>query len=293
MRFVVKNKGDESVSSSDTVTIEIKVDNRLEWDEDYRNSSSSSNFLDEGKSSTYEADVLDNDDDSQKIEVCVDTEDEVDEDSESNNCRTETLDPDDEDDHEPEDDRNHSNFEYCGAFTDLNGYGWAEDQICDLYADGVVNGRSYNRYEPSANITRAEFLKMALLSAGENPSYTTGVYYRDVRSTDWYYSYVSYGTSRGYVNGYANNEFRPNAYITRAEALVMLMRIYDEENFDFDDSDIEFWDVREWDWFAYAVVLGDEAGFINGYGDGSFRPHSFITRAEAAVMVVGANEAFE
>ena len=46
-----------------------------------------------------------------------------------------------------------------------------------------------------------------------------------------------------------------------------------------------FSDVQEGDWFYDQVVGARSYGWINGYKDGTFRPNSTITRAEAATLV--------
>jgi len=70
------------------------------------------------------------------------------------------------------------------------------------------------------------------------------------------------------------------------------MRFYDETLYDFDDGDIDFDDVDEDDWFAYATILGTENGIVQGYTDDTFRPGNDISRAEVAVIVRRAYYAF-
>lgn len=168
-------------------------------------------------------------------------------------------------------------------FTDTAG-NFAEISICLLYDDGIVSGRSSTRFEPSASITRAEFLKIALLNAGLTITADTSVDYDDVNSSDWYYSYITYATAEGYVEGYEDGDFRPNAEINRAEAMIMMMRIAEVDEYEVDDSDINFSDVDDSDWYAWAIVEADTEGISEGYSDGSFKPGNDITRAEVAVI---------
>lgn len=46
-----------------------------------------------------------------------------------------------------------------------------------------------------------------------------------------------------------------------------------------------FSDVNENDWFYYAVAMAEDAGYMNGYPDGTFRPNATITRAECAQIL--------
>lgn len=173
--------------------------------------------------------------------------------------------------------------ECSDPFTDTSG-NFAEISICILYDDDVVNGATSNSYQPSRAITRAEFLKIALLNAGLTVTADTGVSYDDVSSSDWYYSYITYATAEGYVEGYDDGDFRPNEEINRAEAMIMMMRIAGVDEYAVDDGDISFNDVDDSDWYAWAIVEADTEGISEGYSDGTFKPGNDITRAEVAVI---------
>lgn len=168
-------------------------------------------------------------------------------------------------------------------FTDTAG-NFAQISICILHDEGIVQGRSATTFEPSASITRAEYLKIILLNAGLTITPDTSVVYTDVPSSAWYYSYITYATSEGYVEGYEDGGFHPDAEINRAEAMIMMMRIAGVEETDVNDSDINFSDVDDSDWFAWAIVEADQEGISEGYDDGTFKPGNSITRAEVAVI---------
>lgn len=168
-------------------------------------------------------------------------------------------------------------------FVDTIGH-WAEKSICLLYDAGIVEGRSSNYYEPSAYITRAEFLKIALLNAGFTVTEDDDTVYSDVAEEDWYFAYVTYATSEGYVEGYDDGTFRPNAMINRAEAMTIVMRIAGAAKYNVNQSDVEFVDVDDDAWYAWAIVRAEDDGIIEGYADETFRPDNSITRAEVAVI---------
>jgi hypothetical protein len=277
--FKVSNDGDEDVDSNIEVVIELYVDGDLEWDTEAQRKSSSS-WLNDGKSTTYNAGDLDLDRGTYDIEVCVDTEDDVVEEDEDNNCREEEIYVSGRMADDPDDDISCSD-----PFYDTNHH-WAEKAICLLYRADVVDGRSHHYYEPYDEVTRAEFLKMVLLNADYNPyGIESGDIYSDVDTGDWFYEYVTYATRRGFVNGGYTGEFRPNDPINRAEALVMIMRIAGQEDWRYDNRDIPFWDVDEDDWYAYAVVIAHDDGIIEGYNGHTFGASRDLDRAEAAVIM--------
>ncbi len=168
-------------------------------------------------------------------------------------------------------------------FVDTAG-NFAEQSICILHDEGVVQGRSSTEYEPSASITRAEFLKIALLNAGLTVTEDSSVEYDDVDASAWYYSYVTYATAEGYVEGYDDGTFHPDEEINRAEAMIMMLRIAGVAETTVSESDITFDDVSSSDWFAWAVVEASDNKISEGYEDDTFKPGNSITRAEVAVI---------
>lgn len=55
--------------------------------------------------------------------------------------------------------------------------------------------------------------------------------FRDVKSTDWYYTYITDLATAGVINGYEDGTFRPNGEVTYGEALKMILLAagYDEQ----------------------------------------------------------------
>lgn len=97
---------------------------------------------------------------------------------------------------------------------------WAEFYITRLVIRGIVNNVAY--YRPDDNLTRAEFLKIALNTTGWSMTGQLDTLFNDVSMSDWYAPYVTLALSRGMITG-ANMSFRPNDPITRAEATKILI----------------------------------------------------------------------
>ncbi len=91
---------------------------------------------------------------------------------------------------------------------------------------------------------------------------------------------------RAYVIGRPNNNFEPEAPITRAETATIFARIfadYDEDN--LISTDTSFNDVADTQWFAKYISRCEDENIIFGY-EGNFRPSDNITRAEFAAICV-------
>lgn len=286
--YTIANNGDEDAHGSMEIYVYVEQDG----DEDsistktFSSSSSSYDFFDAGEEDDVNlGNVIDDyleDNDDFDVTVCVDNDDDFDEEDEDNNCMT-------VDDSELD---QGSGGDACGSFNDIDDH-WAVDYICNLYDRDVVKGRTNSKYYPNEDVTRAEFLKMVLLGLDYDVEEKSGVHYTDVDDDDWFYEYVTYATAHDIVDGYEDGTFRPNDDISRAEAIVMVLKAADEEDYTYDEEDIEFWDVDESDWYAWAVVVADEANIISGYSDDSFKPESDISRGEAAKIVDLSYEEYE
>jgi hypothetical protein len=161
---------------------------------------------------------------------------------------------------------------------------WAESEICFLYNEGIIEGYSDRNFAPNEEITRAEFLKISLLNVGYTVYAVQSAGFTDVNPGDWYYQYVTFARSKGFVTGYTDGSFHPNEPITRAEALQMIMNISGIIDYDYLGAETTYTDVNGDDWFATAVAVATEYEIVEGYGDGSFRPNSNLSRAEASVI---------
>ena len=89
-----------------------------------------------------------------------------------------------------------------------------------------------------------------------------------------------------YIIGYAEDgTVRPQANITRAEVATIFFRLLTDEARDqFWSTSNNFSDVTADAWYNNAVSTMVNAGIIQGYEDGTFRPNNNITRAEFAAI---------
>lgn len=122
-----------------------------------------------------------------------------------------------------------------------------------------------------------------------NPWWINANRFSDVPETTWYTDAVAMGYNLGIVNGYGDGTFQPLKQVTRAEFAKMCYGLLNQnfEYFHIDavGSDPSFSDVKSGAWYYDAVMYMAECGYINGYPDGTFKPNSYITRAEIAQIV--------
>ena len=145
------------------------------------------------------------------------------------------------------------------------------------YSDGTVR--------PNGKITRAEVATIffRLLDDDTRAKYWSSKNdFSDVSADKWYNNAVSTLSNMGVIGGYADGTFRPDAPISRAEfakIAVSFTQNTGSATYNY------FTDVKPTDWFAPYVTAAKDAGLIEGYSDGSFKPESEITRAEACAIV--------
>lgn len=174
-----------------------------------------------------------------------------------------------------------SSFSFVSAetnFTDINGH-WAEEDIKYLFDEGIVKGYTDDRFNPDGRVTRAEFVTMVNRSLELTKEGEVG--FTDVPEARWYHKEIAKAMVIGYIEGYTDNTFRPANPITREEAATIIARGFGLEK--LDETTVEFVDgdlIQNYaEGFVNAVA---EAGYIEGYPDGNFRPQNNIKRSEAS-----------
>lgn len=99
----------------------------------------------------------------------------------------------------------------------------------------------------------------------------------------WAKEYIEYGVEKGYISGYEDGTFLPDKTVTRAEFSKMINSAVKLTAVGTAKAD--FKDVKSDDWFFNEVKKAENAGYIAGYEDSTFRPNNSVTRQEAAVIL--------
>lgn len=160
---------------------------------------------------------------------------------------------------------------------DISGH-WAETQIKEWANIGYINGYPDGTFLPDNSITRAEFLTLVnKIFKFENK---TNINFIDVRPDYWAYSEIQKGISAGYVSGDKNGTFRPDDFITRQEAAVIINKLLD--NTEITENKPNFKDAYDIDeWAKNSVDIVYEHGILSGFPNDTYRPKKYMTRAEA------------
>lgn len=184
------------------------------------------------------------------------------------------------------------------AMTDIWDSQWFFEAFGVTMKAGLFQGDAAGTLRPDASITRAEFAALIYRAWGSDPqvmienSSEKANSFTDVKTTAWYYDEVEACRKAGILRGYEDGTCRPNAKISRQDAVLMLMRIrytdaqlaavnIDQTVLESGVNPLDFDDVADYAASAMALALGD---IIRGDNTHKINPQKAITRAETATI---------
>jgi hypothetical protein len=176
-------------------------------------------------------------------------------------------------------------FETVLSFNDVTAT-WAKEPVEILASRGLINGKKEGVFDPSGNITRAEFTAIVIRSLYVKPVTKKGTF-SDVTFDAWYAENVETAVALGIMNGMGNGRFAPLNNMTREQLAVIAYRLigFMSEQKLQEVTDHGFIDQK--DIASYAtegVNYLASKGIMTG-SFGKFNPKAFVTRQEAAVVL--------
>ena len=147
-----------------------------------------------------------------------------------------------------------ANSTQSNSLSDVTRGQWFNHAVSTLSSIGIVKGHNDGTFAPNAPITRAEFAAIAARFDDKNTD--TSSKFTDIAS-HWAKNEIGIAANKGWINGYPDGTFRPNQYITRAEAMTLVNRVLNrlpENSSDLLDSMIKWPDNSDASqWFYLAV----------------------------------------
>ncbi|MBP9759039.1 S-layer homology domain-containing protein [Candidatus Dojkabacteria bacterium] len=115
------------------------------------------------------------------------------------------------------------------AFPDVQPENYFHSAISYVETNGIVSGFSDGTFKPENNITRGEFLKIIINSYFNNPELQncTNTGYYDVDANNTFVNYICFATSKGIINGFADNTFRTNSEIQFGAAAKIIANTFE------------------------------------------------------------------
>ncbi len=131
-------------------------------------------------------------------------------------------------------------------------------------------------------ITKTIILSIMLVSYIQTSS---AMNFDDVPQGFWAYREIDKLTNEKIISGYADNTYRPNELVTRAEYAVILIKALAQENlpietiYTFDDLDVNHWAYK---YVQQALNLD----ILKPSSDGKFYPNDYVTRSDVITFLV-------
>ncbi|NET72792.1 MAG: DUF1565 domain-containing protein [Sphaerospermopsis sp. SIO1G2] len=99
----------------------------------------------------------------------------------------------------------------------------------------------------------------------------------------WATEFIEALVKKEFISGFPDGTFQPATPITRAQYAALITKTFQlppSNNLN------RFTDIRADFWAAPAIASAAEAGFLNGFPDGTFRPGQNITKVQVIVSIV-------
>ncbi|MCL0081026.1 S-layer homology domain-containing protein, partial [Peptococcaceae bacterium] len=111
----------------------------------------------------------------------------------------------------------------------------------------------------------------------------TLVAFADLATAEPNLAFINYLVNQQVIAGFPDNTFRPGEPVTRAQAAALMVRAAGLET---GVATATFSDVGSDHWATAVIAVAEQAGYLAGFPDGTFRPEEPITRAQGISLVL-------
>ncbi|TXK74827.1 S-layer homology domain-containing protein [Paenibacillus sp. N3.4] len=168
-------------------------------------------------------------------------------------------------------------------FTDVQKH-WARTDILAAANRGWMLGIAADRFAPDTALTRAQAATIIVRALGLSGEAADNASFRDVPATYWAWQDIRIAKMSGLIQGISSDLFAPDQIMTREQMSVLLSRALQLTS-QSGAAAKSFTDVPAGSWSAEAIAAMSSHGLVDGFADGTFRPHASLTRAEMAALL--------
>lgn len=165
---------------------------------------------------------------------------------------------------------------------------WAYDAVKYVYDRNIMQGTSETTFAPDKNMTRA-MLVTVLHRLEKEEATNSDNKFADVPASQWYTNAVLWAASNGIVNGISENQFAPDADISREEMATIIYRYAKMKGYEVNEfaNLSQYTDANEVNsWALDAVKWANAQGIINGTEKTTLSPKDTATRAQVATILM-------
>lgn len=179
-------------------------------------------------------------------------------------------------------------------FTDVANNAWyftAVKYCYDTTNNGyrLMEGDSAATFAPNGSFTRAHMVQILWNMKGRPTPKTTANPFRDMSSSNWYYSAVLWAYEKGYAKGYPDGTFKPGQAVTRQE---MVQFLYQASGSPSGSGNLSYYSdgYTANNWAQPALRWATGLGILSGQNSASLgntlAPRAVAKRCEVAVTVM-------
>lgn len=174
-----------------------------------------------------------------------------------------------------------SNASAAPLYKDVGDDHPAKAELDFLASKEIITGDPARTFGVDTEITRLEAAEMIVKSLGLDTSNQPDPNFTDVTVDHTSFPIMATVANSGIMIADENGAFNPNAYFTRGEAAVFLVRSFDLKG----ATKTSFVDVPSTYWVAEAISTLQATNIATAYPDNTFKPLANITKADFAVLI--------
>lgn len=184
---------------------------------------------------------------------------------------------------------------WTNPFTDVSKNAQYYDAVAFVCSEGLFNGMTATKFEPTTTMTRAMFVTVLGRLAGVDVNRYSGTSFTDVSKNDqqisWAAPYIEWAVQVGITNGTGNGKFSPNDPITHQQMYLFMKRYADEiAKVDTTTTGVSLSSIRDAseiaDWAEEGVKFASKYGILITSG-GKLTPTDNALRCELAMLLHG------
>ncbi len=188
-----------------------------------------------------------------------------------------------------------SNSDWKNPFTDVSSNAQYYDAVAFVCSEGLFNGMTATKFEPTTTMTRAMFVTVLGRLAGVDANRYSGTSFTDVSKTDqqisWAAPYIEWAVQNGITQGTGNGKFSPNDPITHQQMYLFMYRYaMFIENITTNITNVSLSSIKDAsqiaDWAQDGVKFASRNNILITSG-GKLTPTDNALRCELAMLLEG------
>ena len=154
------------------------------------------------------------------------------------------------------------------------------DNAASLYWKIVLNTADSSKTPVVSDVTVSYGLSSSTQETGTQEPGAKCAGFSDILADDAQCAVITYAKDQGIFEGYPDGSFKPGEAINRAETVKVIVNGFKVALLADDGTNLGFSDVIKGEWYMGFLRTAKDAGIIQGYPDGTFKPEQTVNYVE-------------